>query len=240
MFILIDRAQSAIVHKHIDLEALRLLSWIECANDTITLPLGNPAHLSRELENHTLRDIYKASTGKEIGGFGNALAVAVHRMALRLPETNAALSELQAQRKHVMDGDKSHWQYARGAMVPLQHSGTFTPDPLKTEPEDVELQLAAQSRPVYTPNGVPSAPGGPAAGATAPNAREAREPQIGGKREIIFRVADDVWSAAGSPRELPAILQLRKRMMDILESEHGMKRTTSSTALGDWQKLRLS
>lgn len=62
----------------------------------------------------------------------------------------------------------------------------------------------------------------------------------GGNRVIIFEVADRMWNEAGSPRDLSVVLPLRKTIMAELEANHGIKKTTSSTALGEWQKLRLN
>lgn len=62
----------------------------------------------------------------------------------------------------------------------------------------------------------------------------------GGNRVTIFEVADRMWNEAGSPRDLSVVLPLRKTIMAELEANHGIKKTTSSTALGEWQKLRLN
>lgn len=62
----------------------------------------------------------------------------------------------------------------------------------------------------------------------------------GGNRVIIFEVADRMWNEAGSPRDLSVVLPLRKTIMAELEANHGIKKTTSSTALGEWQKVRLN
>lgn len=64
-----------------------------------------------------------------------------------------------------------------------------------------------------------------------------RAPRVpGGSRKVIFEVAEVMWLAAGKPDQLPALLTLRKIIMETLEREHGIARTTSSTALGEWQK----
>lgn len=78
----------------------------------------------------------------------------------------------------------------------------------------------------------------PAANTVAP----ARTPSVprSGNRVIIFEVADRMWNEAGAPKEASVVLQLRKTVMAELESTHGIKKTTSSTALGEWQKLRLN
>lgn len=61
-----------------------------------------------------------------------------------------------------------------------------------------------------------------------------------GNRITIFEVADRMWNEAGSPKDTSVVLQLRKTIMAELEANHGIKKTTSSTALGEWQKLRLN
>lgn len=60
----------------------------------------------------------------------------------------------------------------------------------------------------------------------------------GGKRAIIWEVADLAWEAAGKPIDITKLLALRKEIMTTLETQHNVKRTTSSTALGEWQKVR--
>lgn len=62
----------------------------------------------------------------------------------------------------------------------------------------------------------------------------------GGNRAAIFEVADRMWNEAGSPKDVSVVLALRKTIMNELEENYGIRRTTSSTALGDWQKLRLN
>lgn len=66
------------------------------------------------------------------------------------------------------------------------------------------------------------------------------KPPANGNRLVIWKVADAMWEAAGKPLDVPTVLTLRKQIMVALETEHGVKRTTSSTALGLWQKERLA
>lgn len=71
-----------------------------------------------------------------------------------------------------------------------------------------------------------------------------KQPSAGGGRvanvaAVIYEVADAMWEAAGKPTEAKAVLKLRKEMMNELESR-GVKRTTSSSTLGAWQKDRTS
>ena len=78
----------------------------------------------------------------------------------------------------------------------------------------------------------------PAANTVAP-AKTPSAPRSG-NRVTIFEVADRMWNEAGAPKDVSIVLPLRKTIMAELEANHGIKKTTSSTALGEWQKLRLN
>lgn len=59
-------------------------------------------------------------------------------------------------------------------------------------------------------------------------------------RSLIFEFADLMWNDKGAPKDSATVLALRKTIMTELELRHNIKKTTSSTALGEWQKLRLN
>lgn len=239
MYILIDRNQMAITHKHADRRVLGHLSWIECTNAGLTMSLSSVRPL-QDFTTSELKLIYKNSTGVELKGYANALAQAVLDMAKRMPETVAILEEVAAQAACIQDGDKSCFKYVLGAMKPESTLGLFEADAIQVPRAEAEEARAASG--YAGPAFVGTGPDRPAAqGTTAP--REPRAPsgpRAGGSRETIFRVADEMWAAAGSPTALPVVLALRKQIMQTLESDHDIKKTTSSTALGDWQKQRLA
>lgn len=64
--------------------------------------------------------------------------------------------------------------------------------------------------------------------------------QKGSVGPLIHRVATEMWEAAGSPRDIPTILQLRQTIMKTLNEEHKIKISTSSNELGRWQKQLLA
>jgi hypothetical protein len=68
--------------------------------------------------------------------------------------------------------------------------------------------------------------------------RSAGVPRQANMRDLIWRRADELWASAGSPKDVPTVLKLRKQWMDLLEKE-GLKRTTLSGELGNWQKDRV-
>lgn len=238
MYILIDRQQMAITHKHRDAAVLRALSWIECTNAGAIMSLSNTRPLL-DFTPQELRLIYQNATGAELKGYANALAQAVLDAAKRMPDTDAVLEEVVAQAACVMDGDKSSFKYVRGAKQPEQLPGLFEADPIKVDRVEAEELRAASgySAPAFGGTGHAALPPGVPPLPSAPRAPSA--PRTGGSRETIFRVADEMWVAAGSPTGLPTVLALRKQIMVELELNHSIKKTTSSTALGDWQKARV-
>lgn len=64
-------------------------------------------------------------------------------------------------------------------------------------------------------------------------------PKSGSVRDTIWQVADKLWEALGKTDDIKQILAMRKQAMSELESEFGVKKTSSSNELGKWQKARL-
>ncbi len=247
MFVLIDMKQLAITHKHRDREVLAGLSWIECLNAAKVLPLGRPSLFAENLTPLEMQKIYLAATGAELKAYGNMMATVLHEAALRMPESVANKAEVEAQVLCVLPADRNSYRYVAGAKVPENIDGLFAAEPLTVERNVSAEQNAAKLIAQYAAPAVPPLPAGavPAAstGLNTPAApaapRAPSAPRQGGSRETIFKVADEMWAQAGSPRDPQLVLKLRKEIMTVLESQHGVKKTTSSTALGDWQKQRV-
>lgn len=64
-------------------------------------------------------------------------------------------------------------------------------------------------------------------------------PKTGSVRDTIWQVADKLWEALGKTTDLKQVLAMRKQAMAELESDFGVKKTSSSNELGKWQKARL-
>lgn len=245
MYILIDLNQMAITHKHRDRAVLNKLSWIECSNASSIIAVGSVRPLL-EFTASELRLLYKAATGAELKGYANALAQAVCDAAKRMPETVATLEDATAQALCVMDGDKACFRFVAGSKKPEHLPGLFEPDPIKVDRVEAEEQAVASNYSTYAPanpgafGGTGPAVAGCAGVVATREPRAPSAPRTGGARETIFSVADRMWEAAGSPTNASVILALRKNIMVELEANHGVKKTTSSTALGDWQKSKLS
>lgn len=237
-YILIDRNQMKITHKHPDRVVLSKLSWIECTNAGAVMSLSG----IRPLMDFTpleLQTLYKNATGAELKAYANNLAQAVLDAAKRMPDTVAKLEEVVAQAACILDGDKSSFKYAPGQMKPFSCPGLFEADAITVPRLEAEELRAAQgySAPAFGATTHYSPPANGVATPAAPRAPSA--PKAGGVREVIYAAADAAWAAAGNTKSLPAILAMRKKIMDELEVSHSIKRTTCSTALGDWQKMRV-
>lgn len=135
-------------------------------------------------------------------------------------------------------GQVPQFRYHLGSKVPRVVEGSFTRKGSPPDPKQVAAaaQRAPQQR---APHPVTTAAPAPVP-RTAP-ARAAGSPRpSGGATNVIWQVADRLWVEAGKPRAVPVVLLLRKKAMEVLETEHGVKKTTSSTSLGNWMKDRLS
>jgi hypothetical protein len=131
----------------------------------------------------------------------------------------------------------TQFKYVLGARVPRELDGGLFPiaaPPRNAEQLAESAQLAPQRRSARSASTVPAAQ----AKRTARPPSERSTVPSGGSRPAIWAHADKVWEAAGKPMNPAEVLVLRKRMMIELE-EQGIKKTTSSTALGDWMKQRL-
>lgn len=85
----------------------------------------------------------------------------------------------------------------------------------------------------------------PVPGVTTPRVNQRRPQglaiavsQLGKTASQIWAVADQMWQSIGKPTDKATVLTLRKAIMDRLEAS-GIKRTSSSNELGNWQKTRI-
>lgn len=238
-YILIDRDQMKITHKHPDRVVLTSLSWIECTNSGVIISLSN----TRPLLDFTpaeLSLIYKHATGTELKGYAQQLANSVLAAAKRMPDTVAKLDEVVAQSRCIQDGDKSCYRYVIGSKTPEQLPTVFQAPALSVPRSEAEEQAAESgyAGPAFGGTGHANTPAG-----TNPLPHAARAPsapRTGAITEKVFTIADQLWEAAGKPKSLQVVLQLRKKIMDVLETEHDVKRTTASNTLAVWQKTRLA
>jgi len=245
MHIAVELNELKLTHYHADTRIVAGLAYLESLHlkDVLFDNTASPTFLGH-LTSTMLRHLYRNTCGKDFPeGMGelemrDVLATLFDRMTP--PKVDR--DELEAQIDHVLyelEADAKtgkQFKYVHGSLVPnVLDGGLF---PLTTPPASAAVlaesaQLAPQRREVPAAATIP-------ASAPKPQRTSAAGPRVpsGGARPIIWAHADKVWEEAGKPTLVSDVLVLRKRMMVELE-EQGIKKSTSSTALGDWQKARL-
>lgn len=227
---------SNVVHGLVYLEGAKLKTiHFECTD--------RPGFLS-SLTTLELNLLYRNTTGQDFPANlddltrREVLAELVEGMTPR----DVVEAELDAQIEAVIDqleapiATATQFKYVKGALRPMIDDGGLFP--LSSKPlTGPQLTSAAQQAPQR--RAAPAAPTpAPAPALRAQPARSAPRAHAGSVRPKIWAVADRMWEAAGKPTDKTVVLALRKEMMAELETQ-GVKRTSSSTALGEWQKERL-
>lgn len=240
MYISIDKSRLLVLHKHPDYQVVCGLVFIEAPADSIV----EVTHLDRPklLNGYTdmeLQGLYKALTGET--GHPGRTEVKKQLFACfgALPVTDALPHEVEAQASHYKTECHTPGRYVKGAKRPGQpkeNVGLWCAPP---DEEQWRQFMVATPAPLAATAGVIATDSEPRPKRqhSAPSAPSA--PKGTGVRATIWEVADRLWEAAGKPADKKQVLELRKRMMEVLETDHGVKRTSSSNELGNWQKARL-
>lgn len=238
MYLSIDRDNLKFLHKHPDVTVVCNLVHIEAPHVAICVtPYDIPSFLG-DFTDMELKMLYRNTTGHDhTGHSGSALRAILAELAERLPTTDVNAFEVDRQAACIPEDSAEPMQYVRGATRPGKPGELF---PLRAErnPDEDVVAAAAKLRAPQRP-----APVANSSTAPAPAARPQRapaSPRQGGVRGTIWEVADAMWEKEGKPTTKAEVLALRKRMMEVLESDHGVKRTSSSNELGQWQKARVA
>lgn len=243
-YILIDRRELTVLHKHANRMALCAVDWIECHNlETAIFEIGGWGF--KGLSDLQMATLYMNLTGSKLITHRAHMEQVLQDALQRLPASDIVHVEAHDQARKVKREDKGHYRYAKGQAEPTPASKA--PSPRTVEANQEAEADKAYTAPLVAPNTEPVfVPCTPAPfAASAPASREpgatprVTTPRQGGTRAIVFEVADKMWEAAGKPTTQSDVLKLRKQMMETLEVEHGVKRTTSSNTLGEWQKSRM-
>lgn len=248
MYITIDLQNLIFMHKVVDYKTACNLCFIEARHVPYAIePLSAKSWLSN-LTDMEMKMLYRNTTGKEIHYLGSFLRAILCELAYRLPETEVVAFEAERQAAMLNEDSPHGYEYVSGAYTPALNG--YTIEALTGTPAPNEPEIGARGAPYYPARTAPlvsASSGTRAQGATSTGAARARPaqrasgaPRSSGSRSIIFEVADKIWEEAGKPNDLSTVLTLRREMMKVLESEHGVKKTTSSTALGTWQKQRIT
>ena len=239
MFVSVDMDTLQFLHKHHDQEVLSGLSFLEAPHHSVRNENTNSENFLIGMTPLEIRMLYKNTTGEDLTGSDDQilremLAIVVND---HMPPTLALAAEVEAQVAAVEDDlyKGIPWKYALGAKVPAKSIDLF-PFHCKTL-DAVDKHKASQQAPQRRAKR--EAPKPPTPTAPAPSPCPALKQRASSVRPQIWAVADEMWVAAGSPKEVAAVLALRKQMMGVLEEKHGIKKTSSSNELGNWMKARL-
>lgn len=239
MYYTIDRSRLLVLHKHPSFVVVAALAELEVPDNAYTvttLDIERRLYTFTELE---LANLYRNTTGAQPTHTGNQLRKLILEVAHRLPETDVRLVEVEKQCEYATarpaDGP---YRYVRGASRPHRASelapGLTTgvaADPGSVLATFVAPKAAAPAQVLSDAMREPAEPNKPAA-------RPSTMPK-GGIRQKVWDVADAMWQAAGQPTDLKVVLNLRKEIMKVLETDHGIVRNTSSNELGRWQKEKI-
>jgi len=242
MFVSIDMDTLEFVHVHKEHEIVSALAWLEMPDRSVTIENTDREYFLCKMTPLELRMLYRNTTGQDITGTDDLV---VREMLATVVETQlkpafADLTELQAQIEAVEDDLYAgvQWKYALGAKRPAKQEELF-PLSQHCRPLDViTAQQAAQRAPQRRK--VRNATPARVAQANAPQRPAVPKQRMSSVRPTIWAVADAMWQEAGSPTDKAVVLELRKKMMIALETDKGIKRTSSSNELGNWMKNRLA
>lgn len=251
-YLLIDRQNMTLVHKCATHAVASCMAAIECARVPVSIIPNERVALVARFTDYELKRLYVGMTGAEMGAiyFTDAIVQAVETVLAEIPvsEINPILASAQADYALANSEDEEEnlidYRYKSASTTPERLIQFKWPDTRKANPLVWET-LAALPK-TNTLRAQPPAPAEPVAPAIPNHTQPAREPSgprggagSRGAATIVFGVADEMWEKGGSPMTVEGMLALRKEIMTHMEAEYGIKRTTSSSALCNWQKLKL-
>jgi len=240
MFVSIDMDALQFVHIHKDHDIVSALAWLEMPHKSVTIESTDRELFLSKMTALDLRMLYRNTTGLDITGTDH---IVVREMLATLVEEKlkpafAHIEELTAQIALVEDDlyKGIPWTYALGARRPSKQEELFSQHckPLSPDEGMDAATRAPQRRKLASATPVARAP------ASAPQRPAVPKQRMSSVRPTIWAVADAMWQEAGSPKDPKVVLELRKKMMDVLEKEKLIKRTSSSNELGNWMKERLT
>lgn len=233
MYILIDMDRMVVLGKHPDLYALANIAWLSCPDASIDIIPDLDPECIAKYSDLDLRNLYWNITGVESQPMApEELIKQVTALTGELPTTRLNPIELENQAAHIpRTGDnpnRHRYRYVPGLNTPKKLAESAVIPSLTIKP--------GKAAPA-----APPAPPPPATVTAAPKSNAPSLPALGGKqskKQLIWSMADRLWTTEGKPVDKSTVMAIRKRAMDALEDE-GVKRTSASSELGKWQKERI-
>ena len=223
MYVSLDMQNMRIVHKHSSVNAVCGLVHIELPDVAVHVcPIDMTVKHKTDME---IKMLFRSC----FPGQADHMPVAemkskILQFAEEFPVTDLDELEVRRQADSIRDGDKKAYKYVKGsfhASRPAELFADATGDAVRAGATVPASSAARPVRPAVAPRAATGAP------------------RASGVREKIWAVADRMWEEAGKPTEKSTVLALRKDIMSALEQD-GVKRTSSSNELGNWQKARIA
>lgn len=238
MYSVIDLDRLVVVHRHHDFEVACNLVDIELPDAEVCVAVVDNIRFFFKYTETELQTLYSNVTGATTSRKGNELRALLVEAINRLPQSAAKAVEVDRQAEYAnVHRAAGPYTYVPGATRPAKAQSSVVATVAPTTCEATAISdakaVAAQvqaARPTPAPK--PTEPE-PVRAQRAPGA-----PKASGVRATIWDKADELWGEAGKPTSKSEVLALRKRIMDELEVV-GVKRTSSSNELGNWQKDRV-
>ena len=223
MYVSLDMQNMRIVHKHSSVNAVCNLVHIELPDVAVNVcPIDMTVKHKTDME---IKMLFRSCFPGQTDHMPIAeMKSKILQFAEEFPVTDLDELEVKRQADSIRDGDKKAYKYVKGsfrASRPAELFADATGDAVRA---GATVPASGAARPVRP--------------AAAPRAATGA-PRASGVREKIWAVADRMWEEAGKPTEKSTVLALRKDIMSALEQD-GVKRTSSSNELGNWQKARIA
>jgi len=223
MYVSLDMQNMRIVHKHSSVNAVCGLVHIELPDVAVNVcPIDMTVKHKTDME---IKMLFRSC----FPGQADHMPVAemkskILQFAEEFPVTDLDELEVKRQADSIRDGDKKAYKYVKGSFRASRPAELFADATGDAARASATVPASSAARPVRP--------------AAAPRAATGA-PRASGVREKIWAVADRMWEEAGKPTEKSTVLALRKDIMNALEQD-GVKRTSSSNELGNWQKARIA
>ena len=223
MSVSLDMQNMRIVHKHSSVNAVCGLVHIELPDVAVNVcPIDMTVKHKTDME---IKMLFRSC----FPGQADHMPVAemksrILQCAEEFPVTDLDELEVKRQADSIRDGDKKAYKYVKGSFRASRPAELFADATGDAARASATVPASSAARPVRP--------------AAAPRAATG-SPRASGVREKIWAVADRMWEEAGKPTEKSTVLALRKDIMNALEQD-GVKRTSSSNELGNWQKARIA
>lgn len=241
MYVSLDLNAMSIMHIHQRMDIVCMLAYLETKEDAEVEVFDANVDTFARFTDMELQVLYRNMTGVDVK-FKNrdeARALVVNAIdSCGKPHYNDQRLELQTAHKEDWLNKQANKSYGQPEVKYFRYNPRSVSVPLESDEAMPECKQAALNiddvtrilEGDYSKVTIAPPPRAPVPTLATPPAKPK-----GGVRARIWEVAYERWNQQGRTQDKTKVLAMRKGIMDFLEQE-GIKRTTCSTALGDWQK----